>query len=512
MKELIRKVIKEEVGVPNNIVNVANQIFNYVIENISDTDTVEEINNVKFYYEGKFLIGDLKFKMIEYMFQFYIGNDYEIGIAGMATGGGFKVTRKFKIKSTLDKNDFHIEFVMTAPPETTGKDIKDYMKKEKIQFISSITHELKHKYDDFKKPKTSLTSRGEYVAITNNNFDNITPINEFIRNLYFTHTIENLVRPSELAGAIDAGEITKKGFYKFLTNNRVFKYLKEIQGFTYEGFREQLKNDIDKIKTSFDDNGVDYEGLSDDEIVDKVLELLLLNLREWKMETVRGFLINNPLENLFGFRGAKGEFFNNYLRKLSKYGGDFEKYFKYEEKMFNFVATKMIKKISKVYSMAKNDTNESIIDWELWHKVKGTNSNIVTESESWADRNYRLPKKHPMVQAIIRVIGESGVFNDSYSLPYSENDDMEDYQIDYHIDKVSLWADDDGEYNGTIYLMLDKIILGDSEGDDWTRVYGRDDLPSFCWDDLEEEIIEKIEKWIPNVGVDIELVFPGYKG
>ena len=23
---------------------------------------------------------------------------------------------------------------------------------------------------------------------------------------------------------------------------------------------------------------------------------------------------------------------------------------------------------------------------------------------------------------------------------------------------------------------------------------------------------ERIEKWIPNVGVDIELVFPGYKG
>ena len=215
---------------------------------------------------------------------------------------------------------------------------------------------------------------------------------------------------------------------------------------------------------------------------------------------------------MFGFTGKKDEFFKKYLQRLEKYYGDFEKYFKYEEKMFNFVATKMIKKISKVYSMAKNDTNESIIDWELWHKVKGTNSNIVTESESWADRNYRLPKKHPMVQAIIRVIGESGVFNDSYSLPYSENDDMEDYQIDYHIDKVSLWADDDGEYNGTIYLMLDKIILGDSEGDDWTRVYGRDDLPSFCWDRLEEEIIEKIEKWIPNVGVDIELVFPGYKG
>jgi hypothetical protein len=57
MKELIKKVIKEEVGVPSNIVNVANQIFNHVIENISDTDTVEEIDDVEFYYEGKFRIG-----------------------------------------------------------------------------------------------------------------------------------------------------------------------------------------------------------------------------------------------------------------------------------------------------------------------------------------------------------------------------------------------------------------------------------------------------------------------
>jgi hypothetical protein len=512
VKELIRKVIKEEVGVPSNIVNVANQIYNHVIENIVDTDTVEEINNVKFYYEGKFRIGDLKFKMIDYMFQFHIDDDYKIEIAGMATEGGLMVTKKFKIKSMLDKNDFHLQIVMTTPPNTTGKDIKDYMKKEKIVFISSITHELKHKYDKFKKPKTSLTARGEYMAFTNNNFENIDTINKFIHNLYFTHTAENLVRPSELAGAIESGEISKKGFYKFLTNNQVFKKLKEIQGFTYEGFREQLKNDIDKIKTSFDNNDIDYEGLSDDEIVDKILELLLLNLRDWKMEKVRKILVNSPIEMVFGFQGAKGEFFNNYLRKLSKYGGDFEKYFKYEEKMFNFVATKMIKKISKVYSMVKNETNESIIDWELWHKVKGTNSNIVTESESWADRNHLLPKKHPMVQAIIKVIGEAEVFNDSYSLPYSENDDMEDYQIDYHIDKVSLWVDDDGEYNGTIYLMLDKIILGDSEGNDWERVYYRDDLPSFCWDRMEEDIIERIEKWIPNVGVDIELVFPGYKG
>ena len=47
--------------------------------------------------------------------------------------------------------------------------------------------------------------------------------------------------------------------------------------------------------------------------------------------------------------------------------------------MFNFVATKMIKKISKLYDMTKNVKTESIINWELWQKIKGENTKIVTE-------------------------------------------------------------------------------------------------------------------------------------
>ena len=512
MKELIRQILQEEVGVPNNIVNVANQIFNHIIDNLIDTETVEEINNITNYYKGKFQIGDLKFKMIDYMFEFHIDDKYEVGIAGMATGGGFKVTKRFRIKSTIDKDTFHIKFVMVAPPDATGKDVKDYMMKEKIEFISSITHELKHKYDDFKKPKTSLTARGEYGAFTGNNFGDITPINKFIHNLYFTHTIENLVRPSELAGAIDAGEITKKGFYNFLTNNRVYQKLKEIQGFTYEGFREDLMNDIDKIKELFDTNNIDYEGISDEQIVDRTLELLLLNLRQWKAESTHRLLMDNPIEMLMGFKGKKGKFFGKYLQKLLKYEGDFKKYFEYEQKMFNFVATKMIKKISKLYAMTKDDTNESIINWELWQKVNGSKNEIVTEFTYLKESDGRLPQTHPMIKAITKVVGNAGVFEDSYSMPYSDNDDMVDYRIEYHIKKISLWEEEDGEFSGTIKLIIDRIILGEANGDDWTRVYYRDDLPSWSWDRMEEEILSKVEQWIPNVGLDFDLIFPGYQG
>jgi hypothetical protein len=513
VKELIRKILKEEVGVPNNIVNVANQIYNQVINNIDDDETVGDIDSVETNINGKFQIGDLKFKNIEYIFDFKENtiND-EIGIAGMATGGGFKVTKKFKIKSTIDNNVFHIKFVMVAPFSATGKEIKEYIKQEKVEFISSITHELKHKYDDYKKPKTSLTDRGEYIAYTNNGFGDITPINKFFHHLYFTHNIENLVRPSELAGAIEAGEITKKGFYEFLTNGRVFKELKQIQNFTYEGLRDSLKDYISNIKELFDINDIDYKGLTDDELIDKTLGLVLLNVQQWKAESVHRLLMTNPIEMLLGFRGDKDKFFNDYINQASKFKKDFKKYFEYEEKVFKFVATKMIKKISKVYAMTKDDTNESIINWELWQKVNGSKNEIVTEFTYLKESDGRLPQTHPMIKAITKVVGNAGVFEDSYSMPYSDNDDMVDYRIEYHIKKISLWEEEDGEFSGTIKLIIDRIILGEANGDDWTRVYYRDDLPSWSWDRMEEEILSKVEQWIPNVGLDFDLIFPGYQG
>ena len=253
LKENIKQAIDEVLGVPDNIVNVANQIYDEVINHIDEDENVGDFDNVYSYIKGKFKVGDLKFKNIEYVFDFKENQqDSDVGMVGMATGGSFKVTKNFKIKSTMDNNTFHIKFVLFAPQNATGKDIKEYLKKEKNEIISSITHELKHKYDDYKKPKTSLTARGEYSAYSNRGFGDIDPINKFLHHLYFTHSIENLVRPSELAGSIQSGEITKKDFYNFLMDNRVYKELKKIQNFTYEGFREELRDYLDKIKVLFD--------------------------------------------------------------------------------------------------------------------------------------------------------------------------------------------------------------------------------------------------------------------
>ena len=70
LKENIKQAIDEVLGVPDNIVNVANQIYDEVINHIDEDENVGDFDNVYSYIKGKFKVGDLKFKNIEYVFDF----------------------------------------------------------------------------------------------------------------------------------------------------------------------------------------------------------------------------------------------------------------------------------------------------------------------------------------------------------------------------------------------------------------------------------------------------------
>jgi hypothetical protein len=517
MRDLIRRVLKEALGVPENITTVATKIYNKIINSIDVDDTVNDINGEENWFNCDYFIGDMEIKKINWKIEIMTYDIDDVKIGGMATNNPSKITKDFKIKTVFEKGVFNVKFLFAAPETATGSDFIEYMKKEKVLFISSLSHELKHRYDYFKKPIEPLSRRASYAAYSRRGFGNITPVNEFIHNLYFVHSIENLVRPSEIAGAIDAGEITKKSFYDFLLNNRVYRRLKEIQQFTYEGFRKELLDNIDEIKKAFDANDIDYEGMTDEEIVDKTLELLLLNIKGWESENAHELLTTNSLEQLFGFKGEKAAFFDRYLKRLEKFNGDAKRYLEYEEKMFKFVATNMIKKIAKLYDMTKSDTNESIIDWELWQKINGNNQKIVTEFSFLKESNYIEPDTHPIVKSITNIVGEVGKYESWYTAPFTEQQ-RTDFVIKYKLDKVSIWKEND-KFSGTIKLIITDILCWwrQCRGEECFvsirggRMYYRDDLPDSAWSHFEESIIEEIEKWIPIVDVDIELKFPGPK-
>lgn len=383
LRKNIRKVLLEAMGVPDNIVDLSRKIYDELIESLPEDGDAIDLNGMTLGLKDKFNIADYHFKGVKFIFEIVEGDTLEIG--GFSTKNQSKITKKFRVKTFINHNILEIFILIGVPKETTSKDLKQYIIDNKVEVMGSTAHELKHYYDHFKKPKSNLVDRAKYASLTSNNFATIHPLNEFMHYLYFIHKIENLVRPSEFAAALDAGEVTKKGFLEFLQNHVIYKRLKEIQNFTYQGLRDKLEEFIPRIKYVFDKNNINYEGLTDDEIIDRVLELFVVNLQSWEAESVEERLLLHPLEKLLGMRGERREFFDKYLESIKIYGPNFKKFFEKEEKTFNFVATNMIKKIAKLYDMAKDIKTESIINWELWQKIKNANTKIVTE--------FKYPKK-----------------------------------------------------------------------------------------------------------------------
>ena len=81
-----------------------------------------------------------------------------------------------------------------------------------------------------------------------------------------------------------------------------------------------------------------------------------------------------------------------------------------------------------------------------------------------------------------------------YTMPYSDNDDMVDFVIRYRVSKISLWkAKEDGycRFEGTIYVEINKVLVGFEGTDDWETAHIHD-LPSWTEDDFKDSIYDDI--------------------
>ena len=59
MREIIKNVLSEAMGVPNNIVNVAHEIYKKAIDSIDDDMTFEDLDSYDINLSGNFNIADL---------------------------------------------------------------------------------------------------------------------------------------------------------------------------------------------------------------------------------------------------------------------------------------------------------------------------------------------------------------------------------------------------------------------------------------------------------------------
>ena len=301
LNKIIKKVLREAVGVPEGIVETAELVYRQVMDQIKSMDSLDDDDeiNLNLRLNGDYRISDYKFKRIDLILEIIRTNNVDKGtIAGMSFNFKSELDNSsFKLIHKPTKNKIELTITIGIPEDGDLFSVVEELENEKQLTISSLTHELMHAYDKFKSPESKPETRADYDAYKNVRFG-IEPIDDFLHNLYFIHSIENVVRPSEIASDLKQGNIDKQGFLDFLKDNRVYKKLKEINSFTYEGLKKELLNHVDIIRLRMENSGLDNIPETDEELVDTILDLLRINLINAKGNSLKNDLTGNFLEEI----------------------------------------------------------------------------------------------------------------------------------------------------------------------------------------------------------------------
>lgn len=387
--DTVKNIISEKLGVPDNIAEAGELLYNKIMALIPNSIHIDDLVDEKFKIPVNIKIADMPIKEFNIGFQF---EEYsENTLAAVQHHSDSEYTDDFKIETNAS-DEIKIVFILLGDKDMLGKDVKDILSNDKNKMMGILTHEIKHHYDSFKNKYENLKTRVDYSAKSNVKVGNILPINQFIIDTYYVHNIENLVRPSELYSNIKSGEVTKSGFYKFFTEHKIFETLKRIKELTFNKFITILKNDINEIKDALDKNYIDYRGLSDDEIINKLLEITVVNLFNFKGEAMQGILTTGFMESIFGLKGKKKKFFEDYLKTIQLDMDNPENFFKSEIKKMNYLADKMIKKLSKLYDMTKSDGESNITEITLVHDEVS----LPTDKINTDLKFLPLKKRHPV--------------------------------------------------------------------------------------------------------------------
>lgn len=387
--DAIKNIINERLGVPENIADAGEFLYDKIIGLIPNSIHIDDLVEEEFKIPANFQVSDMPIRrfIINFTFDEYPENT----LAGAQHESDSELSNDFTIK-TNPSNEIKITLRIFGDKNMSGTDVKNILSKDKHRMISILTHEIKHHYDDFKKNYETIKTRIDYTSKSNVNIGVITTINNFILDTYYVHNIENLVRPSELYSNIKTGKITKSQFYKFFTKHHIFERLKKIKNITYENFIENLKNNIDEIKNAFDSNNINYDGLTDDQIVKKLLEITVNKLANFKDSGMQDMLVRSFSEQFFGLRGNKKKFFDSYIRKLEFDTNNPETFFKKEIKIMSFLADKMIKKLAKLYDMTEPQSDTNINEITLWHDETPKSTNKIDTDFKFIP----LKKRHPI--------------------------------------------------------------------------------------------------------------------
>ena len=381
------RLIKEAVGVPEGILKAGEELYEIVL------DVLKSINENEIEYEfeindKELQISDITIDHIIVIIEIHEDEDYEgkpiIASMGVSNEFTFDDAILMQISPANKELRLHLNFVtgeMWEPEE-----ILEVFQEDEVHTVSVMAHELKHKYDRTKKTKGFVGDIADYQAYASGRLNFGVPIlNKFMRYSYFIQMAENLVRPTEISSRMLKKGITKEQFYEFITNDTAYKELQDIRNFSFDYLMENLYNEMDVIDRLLEHAGMETN-VDDETKIKMVLRLVYINLVNAKVDTFDNYFYSEQekIDSMFGglmsqlFGGRKKinpdkeKVRNKFINHITKYQNREIDFFKDECERFNYVTTKLMKKISKIYSLIpdeKKQTNESILNWDLHQKL-----------------------------------------------------------------------------------------------------------------------------------------------
>jgi hypothetical protein len=395
LRESIKKKINEVAGVIPNVNETAIKLYKGIISSIQSdnwsVDDWEEKESKELEFYGDFNVGEFNIDTAEINLVIKDSNVKEIlALHEMAIALLANINRDtYKLNQTLPEEKIIIQIIFATDfnnedVKSLGNEFNDYLvnwlETNKTKIISSLSHEVAHAYGILKKHSISTLERAYYEGAQLIGFPKIDPMREIIFDFYFSHIIENLVRPNELDTMFRTNSVTPKQFYQALTSSRIYTRFKKMRDMNYEDIIEDLKNNyINEINELLvHANAPDsILNLPDDEKIIEFLDFTSRQLRGATQQTLTKYVLE-PIEIemiiILGSESLPADkrdyIIKNTSKIMKRFPEDGVKFLKNTIKDMNREGDKMTKKISKLYHIVESQQEKPLSKLEKYKRHK----------------------------------------------------------------------------------------------------------------------------------------------
>lgn len=392
MKEIIKKVLKEAVGVPEGIYEAAVNLYDEFSKNIDTKIKLDEDGEFEFNIplSDPIQISDMTVNSAKIVLKFF-SKDEEIETMLIAAGvkasdpkAMREVGKKIKLDLIPTENSIRIQIIFVVSEDKLNdlnKELKNFLTQpqNKNEIIQNFTHELKHLYDGVKNRTQDFEDLVDYQSsirfIKDPSIPICGPMRQMFFLLYYFDVNENSVRASELYSIMKTNNITKEKFYDEFIKTDFYEKLSMARNFSKKSLVEELKNDYMGCVSDIYEMTEGPETKDDYQKIEYVLNELPMVLSYVSSNTWQHIFYvyssvldkKGPFEkmmmSIFGreseFDELNVKYFSRYIQKLKNFEKNPDRMYDAIEKKLKFASNKVMKKIVKVYSLlpSENEIN-----------------------------------------------------------------------------------------------------------------------------------------------------------